>query len=139
MKRTIVGGALGALAVTLPAAAQEQGDAAAGHELAAQLCSACHIVGSEAVGSDAAPPFAVIAKDPAMTATGLHAWVEPGHPVLPNLALTPQQIADINAYLDSLRGPAAHEPPRTGSEEPPPALEDAPPEELGEPIAPQPE
>jgi hypothetical protein len=61
------------------------------------------------------------------------------HPILPNLALTPQQIADINAYLDSLRGPAADELPRVETEEPPPALEDAPPEELGEPIAPQPE
>jgi mono/diheme cytochrome c family protein len=139
LKRTIFGGALAVLAVTLPAAAQEQGDPAAGRELAAKLCSACHIVGSEAVGSDAAPPFPVIAKDPTMTITGLHAWVEPGHPVLPNLALTPQQIADINAYLDSLRGPAEEQPPRAGTEEPPPALEDAPPEELGEPIAPQPE
>lgn len=139
MKRTIFGGALAALAVTLPAAAQEQGDPAAGRELASQLCSACHIVGTEAVGSDAAPPFPVIAKDPTMTITGLHAWIEPRHPVLPDLALTPQQIADINAYLDSLRGPAAEEPPRVKTEEPPPALEQAPPEELGKPIEPQPE
>jgi mono/diheme cytochrome c family protein len=139
LKWTILGGTLTALAMALPAAAQEQGDPAAGRELASQLCTACHIVGTEAVGSDVAPPFPVIAKDPTMTITGLHAWVEPGHPVLPDLALTPQQIADINAYLDSLRGPSAEEPPRVDTEEPPPALEQAPPEKLGEPIAPQPE
>jgi hypothetical protein len=57
------------------------------------------------------------------------------HPVLSHLALTPQQIADVNAYLDSLRGDGAEpEPPRAGTEEPPPALEAAPPEKLGEPI-----
>ena len=107
----------------------------AGQELATQLCTACHIVGTERVGSDVAPPFPVIAKDPAMTLTQLHAWVDPAHPVLPDLALTPQQIADINAYLDALHeAPAEQEPPRVQTEEP--AIEDAPPEELGEPIAP---
>jgi len=141
LKWTILGGMLTALAfaLALPAAAQEQGDPAAGRELAVKLCSACHIVGAEAVGSDAAPPFPVIAKDPELTFSELHAWLGPMHPILPNLALTPKQIADINAYLDSLRDPAADELPRVETEEPPPALEDAPPEELGEPIAPQPE
>ena len=137
MRWTIAAGALAAVAVALPAVAQEEGDAAAGHELAAKLCSSCHIVGSEAVGSDAAPPVPVIAKDPELTFSELHAWIGPMHPILPNLALTPQQIADINAYLDSLRGVPEAEPPRAGTEEPPPVLEDAPPEKLGEPIAPQ--
>jgi hypothetical protein len=59
------------------------------------------------------------------------------HPILPNLALTPKQIADINAYLDSLRPGYEEPPPRVETE--PPALEQAPPERLGEPIEPQPE
>jgi mono/diheme cytochrome c family protein len=124
------------LALTTPAAAQQAaGDAAAGQELATQLCTACHIVGTERVGSDVAPPFPVIARDPDMTLTELHAWIGPAHPMLPNLALTPQQIADINAYLDALHDePAEEETPRVETEEPPPALEDAPPEKLGEPI-----
>lgn len=131
---------LAIVGIALPVMAQEQeGDPAAGHELASQLCTACHIVGTEAVGSDAAPPFPVIAKDPDMTLTELHAWVGPGHPMLPNLALTPQQIADINAYLDELHaapGEEQEEEPRRDTEEPPPALERAPPEEMGEPIVP---
>ena len=126
------------LALAPPAAAQQpEGDPAAGQELASQLCTACHIVGTEQVGSDAAPPFPVIARDPDMTLTELHAWIGPAHPMLPNLALTPQQIADINAYLDALHdAPAEEDTPRVETEEPPPALEDAPPEKLGEPIEP---
>jgi mono/diheme cytochrome c family protein len=119
-----------------PAAAQHDGDPAAGRELASHLCAACHIVGTERVGSDVAPPFAALAKDPDMTLTELHAWIGPAHPMLPDLALTPEQIADINAYLDTLRSADAQDAPRGATEEPPPAIEDAPPERLGDPIAP---
>jgi mono/diheme cytochrome c family protein len=125
------------LAVALPAAAQEAGDPVVGQELATQLCTACHIVGTEQVGSDVAPPFLVIAKDPDMTLTQLHGWPGPAHPVLPKLALTPEQIADINAYLDALHeAPPEAEPPRGEAEEPPAAMEQSPPEEIGEPIEP---
>ena len=138
------GGVLVALSLSLPAAAQEESDAAAGRELAAQLCSTCHIVGNERVGSDVAPPFPILAKEPGMTLTQLHGWSGPMHPVLSNLALTPRQIADINAYLDSLRPPGsepqpAGDAPAAATEQPPAALEDAPPEKLGEPIEVEPE
>ena len=130
---------LAAVAAALPAAAQDEiGDPAAGRDRVTQQCTACHIVGTERVGSDAAPPCPVIARDPAMTLTELHAWIGPAHPMLPHLALTPQQIADINAYLDALHdGPAEEETPRVETEQPPAALEDAPPEKLGEPIEPR--
>jgi mono/diheme cytochrome c family protein len=128
---------LALLAFVRPAAAQQEGgDPAAGQELASQLCAACHIVGTEEVGSDVAPPFPVIARDPDMTLTELHAWIGPAHPMLPNLALTPQQIADINAYLDTLHDADIEQAPRIETEEPPAAVEDAPPEKLGEPIEP---
>jgi hypothetical protein len=61
------------------------------------------------------------------------------HPVISNLALTNQQIADINAYLDSLRPsspPAASPPANAGN--PPPAIMNAPPDKLGAPIQPKP-
>ncbi len=137
MRATIVGGTLSILATVGPAAAQT-GDAAAGHDLAAQLCSSCHIVGAERVGSDVAPPFRTIAKDPALKLTELHAWRGPMHPVLSNLALSAKQVADINAYLDSLR--ASDEPAAapTATKKPPPAILNAPPDKLGEPIAPKP-
>ena len=118
-----------------PAAAQQaEGDPAAGRELATRLCTACHIVGTERTGSDMAPPFAAIAKDPDVTLSELHGWGGAGHPMLPNLVLTPKQVADINAYLDTLRdGGGQARPP---AEEPQPALGPAPPERLGDPITP---
>lgn len=142
MKTKLFGGLFGALTVALPAVAQqEEGDPAAGRELALQLCTACHIVGPEHVGSDVAPPFPAIAEDPEITVDEMHGWGGPGHPMLPNLALTQEQTADINAYLDSLRAPAEPEPkpPRTETEEPPPAIEQAPPEQLGPPVEIEPE
>jgi mono/diheme cytochrome c family protein len=118
------------------AAQQEEGSPAAGLELASQLCTACHIVGTERVGSDAAPPFAAIARDPDVTLSELHGWGGPGHPMLPNLVLTPKQVADINAYLDRLHDAEVGETPRDETEEPAPALDRAPPERLGDPIEP---
>jgi mono/diheme cytochrome c family protein len=136
---SVAGGALAATILAAAAVAQEPGKPDAGKELASQLCSTCHIVGTEQVGSDVAPPFPVLAKDPEMTFTELRGWIGPMHPILPNLALTPKQIADINAYLDSLRPPGEDEPPagepdEAATDEPPPALEDAPPERIGDPI-----
>jgi mono/diheme cytochrome c family protein len=122
-----------ALIAGTPAAAQQViGTADAGHELASKLCSACHIVGTERSGSDVAPPFLVIAREPQMTLAALHGWVSPPHPMR-NLALSGQQIADINAYLDTLHG---EETPRVKTEEQPAVLENAPPDKVGEPIKP---
>jgi mono/diheme cytochrome c family protein len=127
-------GLVATLAVALSAAAQEQGNAEAGHELASNLCTACHIVGDQRSGSDLAPPFPAIAKDPDVSVAELHGWGGAGHPMLPNLVLTPEQVADINAYLDSLRGAPVERttPPRK------PALPQAPPEKIGPPIGTQP-
>jgi mono/diheme cytochrome c family protein len=134
VKARLIASMLVLIAAAPPAAAQQLiGNPDAGHQLASKLCSACHIVGAQRAGSDVAPPFLVIARDPEITLTALHGWNGPAHPTLPNLALTAQQTADINAYLDSLHGAEA---PRVKTEEPPPALEDAPPEKLGEPIKP---
>lgn len=119
------------LAMVRPLAAQQAGDPAAGRELASKLCTACHIVGTERVGSDVAPPFLAIARDPEVTLTELHGWRGPGHPVLPNLALTTRQTADINAYLDSLHDTGAPAPPPAA---PRPTLPAAPPDKIGEPI-----
>jgi cytochrome c553 len=136
--RSYVASLLG-LAATMavaPAGAQEQGSAEAGHELASNLCTSCHIVGNERSGSDLAPPFPLIARNPRLSMEELHGWGGRGHPMLPDLALTPDQIADINAYLDSLRGDAAPEapaaPPR-GRDLPP-----TPPERIGPPIGGEP-
>ena len=124
-----LGSALGLLAgLSIAPAAAQEGNAEAGHELASNLCTSCHIVGDERSGSDLAPPFPLIAKNPRLSLEQLHGWGGPGHPMLPDLALTPDQVADINAYLDSLRGDAAAERPATERHE------DMPPERFGPPI-----
>ena len=136
---------LGAVAASAGGRAAD-GDPAAGHELASKFCTACHIVGSERVGSDAAPPFQAIAQDPARNLTELHGWHGPMHPVLPNLALSTRQIADINAYLDSLRAPSEDRAPAApegtappaATQQPPPSLQNAPPAKIGPPIEPSP-
>ena len=134
MQARLIASMMVLIAGPLAAAAQQViGDPDVGHELASKLCTACHIVGTERGGSDVAPPFLVIARDPQVTLTALHGWGGPTHPMLPNLALTAQQTADINAYLDMLHGERT---PRVKTEEPPPALEEAPPDKLGEPIKP---
>jgi mono/diheme cytochrome c family protein len=123
-----------------PAAAQE-GNAEAGHELASQLCTACHIVGNERSGSDMAPPFPVIARNPRLSLEQLHGWGGPGHPMLPDLALTPAQVADINAYLDSLRGDAPAQEPAAPAPATAPRERDlpqTPPERIGPPIGTEP-
>jgi mono/diheme cytochrome c family protein len=132
VKARLIASTMALIAGTPAAAQQVIGNPDAGHELAAKLCSACHIVGTEQSGSDVAPPFLVIARDPQMTLIALHGWVGPQHPMR-NLALSGQQIADINAYLDTLHG---EQTPRVKTEEPPPALKQAPPDKLGEPIKP---
>ena len=141
MKTNLIAAMLIVLALAPPAASQpEEGDAMAGRELASELCTACHIVGTERVGSDVAPPFLAIAKDPDVSLAELHGWGGPHHPTLPNLALTPEQIADINAYLESLRGAdPGGEPERPAPARLPPAIEGSPPERIGPPIGPEPD
>ncbi len=138
MTSRVAGAMLTVLVGAWPAAAAEPGDPAAGHDLASKFCTACHIVGTERVGSDAAPPFQAIAQDPARNLTQLHGWHGPMHPVLSNLALSTRQIADINAYLDSLRAPSEGAATPTPAAKPPPSIQNAPPAKIGPPIETQP-
>lgn len=84
------------------AAAQDR--ASQGREIARTWCAACHVVDdAAAAGSDAAPPFAVIAKDPAISPDRLRTWLADPHPPMPNLALDREEIEALVAYIDSLR------------------------------------
>jgi cytochrome c len=90
-----------ALAWAAPAAAA--GDAQQGESLARTWCSGCHLVGT--AGGDAAPPLAAIARDPGRTDAYIYAWLTDPHPPMPQLDLSRQEIADLIAYLDTLRQP----------------------------------
>lgn len=81
-------------------------DAAAGLDLSRIWCAACHVVeeGQTGRGSDIAP-FAEVARDPGFDPDQLAAFLAAPHPKMPDMSLTRQEIADIGAYVASLRRP----------------------------------
>jgi len=94
------------LALTAVSAHAQDGDAAAGHAFALEACNACHVVEAEqqeprriVIG----PAFLDIANTRGMTATALRVFLTTSHPKMPNLILTPEEIADVSAYILSLR------------------------------------
>jgi mono/diheme cytochrome c family protein len=79
---------------------------AAGHAFAREVCNACHVVEAKkkkprliVIG----PAFRDIANTRGMTATALRVFLTTSHPKMPNLILTPEEIADVTSYILSLR------------------------------------
>jgi mono/diheme cytochrome c family protein len=95
------------LVLTAVTAHAQDGDVAAGHDFAREACNACHVVEAEqrkprriVIG----PAFREIANTRGMTATVLRVFLTTSHPKMPNLILTPEEIADVTSYILSLRG-----------------------------------
>ena len=79
--------------------------AASAHDFAREACNACHLVDAKqkkprriVIG----PAFRDIANTGGMTATALRVFLTTSHPKMPNLILTPEEIADVTAYILSL-------------------------------------
>ncbi len=87
--------------------AQAGGDAAAGQHLAEGWCSACHIIGPREMNgtSNGAPSFVAVARMKSTTPTALHVFLQTPHGRMPDFHLTRQEIADVSAYIMSLRKP----------------------------------
>ena len=89
-----------------PANAQDAaGNAEAGRVYAREVCSPCHAVTAEQASQRmiaVAPDFQSIANTPGMSATALRAFLQTPHPKMPNLILTPEQSADVIAFVLSL-------------------------------------
>ena len=78
-------------------------DATKGEALARQWCTGCHVIDARGSGTDAAPSFPAIARDPARgDANRLTAWLSTSHPNMPNFNLTREAIADLVAYIGTL-------------------------------------
>jgi mono/diheme cytochrome c family protein len=84
----------------------QDGNVAAGHAFAREACNACHVVDEEqraprliVIG----PAFRDIANTRGITATALRVFLTTSHPKMPNLILTPEDTADVIAYILSLR------------------------------------
>jgi mono/diheme cytochrome c family protein len=101
-------GSMAMLALALAAArgdAQEIGQPARGLALAQRLCTQCHAVEKEQPQSpnENAPRFQVIASVPGMTSIALSAALNTSHQSMPNIMLTPDERANIIAYILSLK------------------------------------
>jgi len=95
-----------AMAATAFSAKAQDGDVTAGHAFARETCRACHMVDPEARAPrriNIGPAFRNIANTPGMTATAIRVFLTSSHPKMPNLILTPAEIANVTAYILSLR------------------------------------
>lgn len=93
-----------AVALAAPAAAQE-GDAAAGRELAAEFCADCHDVGPGGAFKQYPPSFASIAvfrDDGQIWARIQFPPVHVSMPQMGTMLLHPDDVTDLVAYIRSL-------------------------------------
>ena len=79
-----------------------------GQELAEKLCISCHIVGRQAPSANVSadvPSFVAIANKSGQTAEAIAGRIVVPHPPMPQIHLTRDEIADLAAYILSLRNP----------------------------------
>ena len=88
------------------AGAGEAGDPQKGLAFAKMVCADCHAVQAkeEISPNIKAPSFAMIAKSGLVTKREIAAWIQSSHPDMPDFKLTPEQRADVTAYIESLAG-----------------------------------
>jgi mono/diheme cytochrome c family protein len=87
--------------------ASATGDRPRGRQLAEQLCTGCQIVGEQAAGvavSADVPSFRTIANKPDPSAKRVAGRIVVPHPPMPQIQLSRQEIADLAAYIMSLKG-----------------------------------
>ena len=90
---------------TIDASATSAPNSQHGQELAARLCSNCHLVGTseqQQINADV-PSFHEIANKEGQSAGAIMAHIMlPKHP-MPTIPLTKSELADLSAYILSLR------------------------------------
>ena len=78
-----------------------RGDMHVGEVLAKRWCSGCHLVGGAKAGTDAAPTFQSIARDPSMDADHLRGFLSRPHTPMPPIPLSGVEVEDLIAYIQS--------------------------------------
>lgn len=79
-------------------------NAANGKVLAQTWCASCHLVSPDQTkGSADVPPFASLAKRTEAELDKLSGFLAHPHPVMPDMQLTHNEIADIVAYIRTLK------------------------------------
>jgi mono/diheme cytochrome c family protein len=95
---------IGIAGLAQPAAAS--GNAGRGRDFAFDNCRPCHVVAPNQTSKTRfsnAPDFRSIADAPTTTSLSLIVWLTNPHPTMPSLILSPQEAADVIAYIQSLR------------------------------------
>lgn len=84
----------------------DSGNAARGRDFAFDNCRPCHVVAPNQTSAKRfsnAPDFHSVANAPTTTPLSLIVWLTNPHPTMPSLVLSPQEAADVIAYIQSLR------------------------------------
>jgi mono/diheme cytochrome c family protein len=82
------------------------GNASRGRDFAFDNCRPCHVVApnqASATRFSNAPDFHAVANMPSTTQLSLVVWLTNPHPTMPSLVLSPQEAADVIAYIQSMR------------------------------------
>lgn len=76
-----------------------------GAAVARQVCAQCHDIGdgSKPAIYSQAPTFKSVLEKPDTTAEGLSQWLKSSHPSMPHYVFTEPEVADIVAYIMSLK------------------------------------
>ena len=79
------------------------GSPAEGREVAERWCASCHAIAPGRASNEQAPTFESIVQDRGRSDEWIGTWLSTPHDVMPDLALTRDEIAALVAYFDSLR------------------------------------
>ncbi|CTQ56711.1 Cytochrome c552 [Roseibium album] len=87
------------------AGAAQAADPAFGKDLALQWCSSCHLVSEDqrTASSASTPSFFDIARDPEWNQEKLATFLINPHPPMPDMSLKTIEIANLTAYIASLK------------------------------------
>jgi len=78
-------------------------DPSAGREVAERWCASCHGIAPGRASDEQAPTFESIVGERGRSNEWISTWLSTPHEVMPDLALTRDEIAALVAYFDSLR------------------------------------
>jgi cytochrome c2 len=111
MRKLLLTGLVIAAAVSgVASAADRHGNAQAGRDFAGHNCDACHVIATNQdlrpLVTDYAPSFYQIANEPNVTKESLRAFLSRphGYSNMPYPDLTSTDLANVVAYITSLRG-----------------------------------
>jgi len=74
-----------------------------GEAVVKRWCAECHMVAPGQKATTEAPPFSGIAKRPDFDAAKVAFFLLDPHPKMPNMQLTRPEVADIAAYIGTLK------------------------------------